>query len=46
VGFDIIMAGIRAQEKPTKIVLTAVARKMLVILNSKMRLFYAGETIF
>jgi transposase len=37
---------LRTQGKPAKVVLTAVARKLLVILNSKMRLFYEGKPIF
>ncbi|MDR2794555.1 MAG: hypothetical protein LBB12_02130 [Holosporaceae bacterium] len=37
---------LRLAGKPAFVALTAVARKMLVILNAKMRLFYAGETVF
>jgi transposase len=37
---------LRAHGKPAKVALTAVARKILVILNSKMRLFYAEKTVF
>jgi transposase len=36
---------LRTQGKPAKVVLTAVTRKLLVILNSKMRLFYEGKPI-
>jgi transposase len=37
---------LREQGKPGKVAMVAVARKLLVILNSKMRCFYAGEEIF
>jgi transposase len=37
---------LRAQGKPPKSALLAVMRKLIVILNSKMRLFYEGKNYF
>ena len=37
---------LRAQGKPTKVAIVAVMRKLIVILNSKMRLFYEGKQHF
>jgi transposase len=37
---------LRQQGKPHKIAITAVMRKFIVILNSKMRLFYEGKEYF
>ena len=37
---------LRKQGKPSKVAIVAVMRKFIVILNSKMRLFYDGKTHF
>jgi transposase len=37
---------LRAQGKPPKSALLAVMHKLIVILNSKMRLFYEGKNYF
>jgi len=37
---------LKKQGKPKKLALLAVARKLIVILNSKMRLFYEGKDYF
>jgi transposase len=38
-------ARLRAKDKPGKVAITAVARKLVVILNAKMRNFYNGEKV-
>lgn len=37
---------LRSEGKPGKVAMVAVARKLLIILNAKMRHFYNGEEIF
>ena len=37
---------LKSQGKPSFVALTAVARKLLVILNAKMRAFLAGKDFF
>jgi transposase len=37
---------LRSEGKPGKVAIVAVARKLLLILNAKMRHYYNGEEIF